>query len=177
MSSDRSLPNNKPQGPRINEQIRISPLRVIGAEGEMLGIISRDQALELARQSDLDLVEIAPGERPPVCRVMDFGKFKYEQARKKKAEQKQHHTQIKEIRIRPQSGDHDVEVKVRHAKEMLAKKDKVLLVVQFRGRELAHTEQGYERLKQIVESLSDCAKVERPPAREGRRISAVLAPK
>ena len=135
------------------------------------------QALALAQKEGLDLIEINPKAEPPVCKILDFGKFKYEQARKKKNEQKQHHTQIKEIRIRPQSGDADVETKVKHAKEMLAKKDKVLLVVQFRGRELAHTEVGFERLKQIVESLSDCAKVERHPTREGKRISAVLAPK
>lgn len=177
MSADRFAPKpQQPQGPRINEQIRISPLRVIDEVGNMLGVISRDQALDFARQRDLDLVEVAPLERPPVCKIMDFGKFKYEQT-KKARKQKQHQQQLKEIRFRPQVGEHDLDVKLRHAREILAEKDKVLLVVQFKGRELAHTEMGVDRLKHVVELLADCAKVEQPPRREGRRVIAVLAPK
>lgn len=177
MSSDRFAPKPQPQGPRINEQIRISPLRVVDGNGQMLGVISRDQALEIARQQELDLVEVAPLERPPVCKIMDYGKFKYEQTRKTR-KQKQHQTQIKEIRIRPQCGQNDLDVKLRHAREILAEKDKVLLVVHFKGREIAHMEMGFDKIKDMVDALSDVAKVERVPLREGRnRIIAVLAPK
>lgn len=177
MSADRFGPKPQvQQGPRINEQIRISPLRVIDDAGNMLGVITRDQALEAARSRDLDLVEVAPLERPPVCKIMDFGKFKYEQT-KKARKQKQHQQQLKEIRFRPQVGDHDLEVKLKHAREILAEKDKVLLVVQFKGRENAHTEMGVEKLKNVVELLTDCSKIEQHPRREGRRVIAVLAPK
>lgn len=174
MSSDRSVPNT--QGLRVNEQIRISPLRVIDHNGQMLGVISRDQALDLARQNDLDLVEVAPTERPPVCKIMDYGKFKYEQTRKTR-KTKQHHTQIKEIRVRPQCGRHDLDVKLRHAREFLTEKDKVQITVQFRGREMAHMENGVQLVRQMVDALGDVAKVERMPTRDGRRIIAILAPR
>jgi translation initiation factor IF-3 len=142
----------------------------------MLGVIPRDDALALARQQELDLVEVAPMERPPVCKIMDFGKFKFEQNRKSR-KVKQHQSQIKEIRVRPQCGAHDLEVKLRHAREFLENKDKVLVTVQFRGRELAHTEFGLALVQQIVDKLGDVAKVERWPSQEGKRITAVLAPK
>lgn len=173
MSSDRT---SQSQGPRINEQIRISPLRVIDGEGQSLGVITRDQALEIARQQEMDLVEVAPTERPPVCKIMDYGKFKYEQTRKVR-KQKQHHSQLKEIRVRPQCGQHDLEVKLRHVREFLGEKDKVQITVQFRGRELAHMETGIELVRNMVEQLADVAKVERMPSRDGKRIIAVLAPK
>lgn len=175
MSSDRTTANAA-QGPRVNDQIRITPLRVVDHDGSMLGIIPRDKALELAREKDLDLVEVAPFERPPVCKIMDYGKFKFEQT-KKVRKQKQTHTHLKEIRVRPKCGEHDLEVKLRHAREFLAEKDKVMIVLQFRGRELAHTQVGLEVIKAMVEKLMDVAKVERMPSQEGKRITAVLAPK
>lgn len=165
------------QGPRINEQIRISPLRVIDNDGKMLGVIPRDEALSIARQQDLDLVEVASSERPPVCRIMDFGKFKYEQNRKtRKAKTHQH--QLKEIRVSPGVDKHDLEFKLKHAREFLAHKDKVQITVQFKGRQMAHIDTGLTLVKEMVEALGDVGKVERPPTREGKnKISALLAPK
>jgi translation initiation factor IF-3 len=173
--ADRSSPNVT-QSHRVNEQIRISPLRVVDSDGTMLGIISRDEALAIAREKDLDLVEVAPTERPPVCKVMDYGKFKFEQT-KKTRKSKAQHTHQKEIRLRPQCGENDLEVKLRRAREFLEHKDKVQFTVQFRGREMAHIEVGLELVQRVVDALSDVAKVERKPSRDGRRITAVLAPK
>lgn len=160
----------------MNEQIRISPLRVVDSNGTMVGVISRDEALAMAREQDLDLVEVAPLERPPVCKIMDFGKFKYEQTRKAR-KAKQTHTHIKELRMRPGCGPGDLDVKLRHAREFLANKDKVQLTVQFRGREMAHTDMGLQLVNTIVEKLADVAKVEQMPRRDGRRMIAILAPK
>jgi translation initiation factor IF-3 len=161
----------------VNEQIRISPVRVVSHDGEQLGIMPTSQALELARQAELDLVEVAPTERPPVCRIMDFGKFKYIQKKRQHKSAKQHHTQIKEIRVRPKIGQHDMEVKIRRAREFLTHKDKVVINVLFRGRELAHVEQGRLVVEQMVEQLGDVAKVERAPSMLGKRMTAILAPK
>lgn len=161
---------------RINEQIRTSPVRVISADGEQLGIMPTDQALAAARASTLDLVEVAPNERPPVCRIMDFGKFKYQQ---KKRQHKAHSRQIrlKEIRVRPKTGDHDINVKVTRAREFLEHKDKVLLSVVFRGRELAHIEEGRRVLDEIIQQLEDIAKVEANPNQMGKRIVCTLSPR
>ena len=161
---------------RINEQIRISPLRVVDAEGTQLGIIPREQALTAARQAGLDLVEVAPTERPPVCRIMDYGKFKYEQ-KKKTGKQKQHHIHTKEIRVRPKTGDHDILVKVNHAREFLQHKDKVLVKVEFRGREIAHVDQGRAVMESVLKQLEDIAKIEKAPSMEGKRLTALLAPR
>ena len=121
---------------RINQNIRITPVRVVSEEGEQLGIIPTEQALERAREAGLDLVEVAPNERPPVCRIMDYGKFKYEKNKKKNAGHS--HTKTKEIRLRPKTGDEDIRTKVRQAEKFLKNKDKVQISVQFRGREMAH---------------------------------------
>lgn len=161
---------------RINEQIRTSPLRVISAEGEQLGVMTRDAALEAARAAGLDLVEVAPNERPPVCRIMDFGKFKYQQ---KKRQHKGHARQIKvkEIRVRPKTGDADIDTKVNRAREFLTHKDKVLVSVMFRGRELAHVEEGRRVIDEILQKLEDISKVEAAPSQQGKRIVCTLAPK
>ncbi|MBS0211415.1 MAG: translation initiation factor IF-3 [Planctomycetes bacterium] len=161
---------------RVNEQIRISPVRVIAADGAQLGIIPTDQALSSAREAGLDLVEVAPNERPPVCRIMDFGKFKYQQ-KKRQHKAHTHQTKIKEIRVRPKTGEHDIEVKVTHAREFLLHKDKVIVSVVFRGRELAHIEEGQRVVRQVIKNLEDVAKVESPPSQQGKRIICVLAPK
>ncbi len=160
----------------MNEQIRISPVRVISADGQQLGIMPTDQALAQAREAELDLVEVAPNERPPVCRIMDFGKFKYQQ--KKRLHKGQvHHSKIKEIRVRPKTDEHDLGVKVTHAKEFLAQKNKVIISVVFRGRELAHMEEGQRVVRQILEQLDSLGKVESAPSQQGKRIVAVVAPK
>ncbi|MEX2558506.1 MAG: translation initiation factor IF-3, partial [Pirellulales bacterium] len=153
-----------------------SPVRVISAEGEQLGIMPTEQALTQAREADLDLVEVAPNERPPVCRIMDFGKFKYQQ-KKRQHKTHTHQTKIKEIRVRPKTGEHDIGVKVNRAREFLGHKDKVSVSVIFRGRELAHVEEGQRVVQQIIRSLEDVGKVESAPSQQGRRIVCILAPK
>lgn len=162
---------------RINDQIRLSPIRVVDQEGRMLGVIATSEAMRLAMEAGLDLVEVAPGERPPVCRIMDYGKFKYEQ-KKKHSNSTKHETQLKEIRLRPKTGDHDVEFKVKQARDFLTHKDKVKLNIQFRGRENAHHERGREMLDEIILQLQDVSKIEKPPGLEGgRNMTAVLTPK
>jgi translation initiation factor IF-3 len=151
-------------------------VRVIGHNGEQLGIMATDQALAAAREAELDLVEVAPNERPPVCRIMDFGKFKYQQ-KKRQHKQHGHQVKIKEIRVRPKTDEHDIGVKVNHAREFLLHKDKVIVSVVFRGRELAHIEEGQRVVKQVIQGLEDVGKVESPPRQEGKRITCVLAPK
>ena len=144
----------------------------------MLGIIPTADALKKATEAGMDLVEVAPNERPPVCRIMDYGKFKYEQTKKKKDAQKTHQVQVKEIRLRPKTGDHDIEFKVKRARTFLSQKDKVKINVIFRGRENAHHNRGREMLEEIIESLEDVAKVEKAPGMEsGRQMSMILAPK
>jgi len=161
---------------RINEQIRISPIRVISAEGGQLGIIPTEEALSIAREAGLDLVEVAPTEKPPVCRIMDFGKFKYQQ-KKKQHKTHVHHTKIKEIRLRPKTGEHDIEFKVNQAKGFLQHKDKVIVSVVFRGRELAHIDEGQRVMKGILEQLEPVGKIEAPPQQMGKRLVCTLAPK
>jgi translation initiation factor IF-3 len=167
-NNDRSL--------RVNEQIRISPVRVINAEGVVLGIMPTGKAMETARETGQDLVEVAPNERPPVCKIMDFGKFKYQQ-KKRTSKQKQHQVHVKEIRVRPKTGDHDIEVKVKRAREFLEHKDKVLVNVLFRGRELAHIDEGRKVMDEVLQALEDVAKVEKNPSMEGKRMTAIVAPR
>lgn len=160
---------------RINEQIRVSPIRVIGADGAQLGIIGTDDAITRARELDLDLVEVAPNERPPVCRIMDFGKYKYE--KKKKSHQHTHHTKIKEVRLRPKTGDHDIDFKVKQARGFLEDKDKVVVSIVFKGREMAHVDEGRRVLAKFIEQLGDLGKVESQPMQQGKRMSCTIAPK
>ena len=159
----------------MNEQIRITPIRLIGAEGEQHGIVPTAQALEMARESGLDLVEVADKERPPVCKIMDYGKFKYAQS--KKSHQKTHQQKLKEIRVRPKTGDHDIDTKVQQAKKFLEHNDKVQVNVLFRGREMQHIEEGQRVMNQLLEALQDSCKLESPARMEGRRLVALLAPK
>ncbi len=147
---------------RVNEQIRISPVRVINAEGAMLGVMPTSKALEAARESGLDLVEVAPNERPPVCKIIDYGKFKYTQ-KKKASKQKQHQIHIKEIRVRPKTGDHDIDVKVKRAKEFLEHKDKVIVNVLFRGRELAHIDEGRRVMEEVLRGSKSSASSKKIP--------------
>ena len=149
---------------------------MIADDGSQLGIIPTDEALARARDTGLDLVEVAPNETPPVCRIMDFGKFKYQQ-KKKTHKTHVHHTKIKEIRLRPKTGDHDIEFKVNQAKTFLLHKDKVVVSVVFRGRELAHIDEGQRVMKAIVQQLDLVSKVEAPPQQMGRRLVCTLSPK
>ncbi len=160
---------------RVNGQIRISPIRVIDPEGVQLGVISTDEALTRAREFGLDLVEVAPNERPPVCRIMDYGKYKYEKNKKKGHGSA--HTKTKEIRLRPKTDQHDVETKVRQAEKFLQHKDKVQISVLFRGREMAHVEEGRKVMATVIEQLAAVGKLETPPQQHGKRMIAMLAPK
>ncbi len=162
---------------RINTQIRISPIRVIGPDGAQLGIISTDEAMNRARDAGLDLVEVAPNEKPPVCRIMDFGKYKYEKNKKKHSSAHAHQTKTKEIRLRPKTGEHDIDTKVRQARGFLQHKDKVQISVLFRGREMAHIEEGRKVMEAVIAELSEHGKVESTPQQNGRRMIATMAPK
>jgi translation initiation factor IF-3 len=164
------------RGQRINEQIRISPVRLIGVNGEQLGVVPTSVAMEMAREAQLDLVEVAPNERPPVCKILDYGKFRYQQSRKG-TKTKVHHQKLKEIRVRPKTGEHDVETKINQARKFLEHNDKVLVNVLFRGRELQHIEEGRRIIDGILEKLQEVAKIEKAPSMEGRRMTAMLAPK
>jgi translation initiation factor IF-3 len=172
---DRNAPPRGPAGPRMNEQIRISPIRLIGAEGEQHGIVPTAQALEMAREAGLDLVEVAAQERPPVCKIMDYGKFKYAQS--KKAAQKTHQQKLKELRVRPKTGTHDIDTRINQARQFLEHGDKVLLRVQFRGREMQHIEEGRRIIDSMLQQLLEVCKVEKPPSMEGKQMTALLAPK
>jgi len=153
-------------------------VRVVNENGDMLGVIPTSEAQKLALDAGLDLVEVAPNVRPPVCRVMDYGKFKYEQKKKQAKNTRQHQVQLKEIRLRPKTGEHDIEFKVKQARSFLEDGDKVKVNVIFRGRENAHHERGREILTQVIAALEDMAKVEKTPGMDsGRTMSAVLAPK
>ena len=162
----------------MNRQIRISPVRVISAEGAQLGIMSVDEALAAAESQGLDLVEVAPNARPPVVRIMDYGKFKYEQARKaREARKKQHQIQIKEVKFRPGIEAHDFEFKIRHARRFLEEGNKVKATMMFRGRQMAHPEIGRDVLVRVAQALEDVGRVESEPLLEGRNMTMILAPR
>lgn len=161
----------------MNHRIRVSPIRLIGPEGEQLGILPVEEALQRARDAGLDLVEVSPNSRPPVCRVLDYGKFKYEMAKKdKQAKKKQHTVQLKEMRFRPKIDEHDFQFKTKHVRSFLEAGSKVRTFVMFRGREMAYTEHGAKVLERVKEDLSDIAVVEVPPKMEGRHMSMILSP-
>jgi translation initiation factor IF-3 len=163
---------------RVNRQIRISPVRVIGADGAQLGILAVEEAIAAAENEGLDLVEVAPNARPPVVRIMDYGKFKYEEARKaRKARKKQHHIQVKEVKFRPGIEVHDFDFKVRHARKFLEEGNKVKATMMFRGRQMAHPELGREVLTRVALALDDLGKVESQPMMEARTMTMVLAPR
>ncbi len=162
---------------RVNEQIRISPVRLIGAEGEQIGVVPVDEARARADEAGLDLVEVAPEARPPVCRLMDYGKYRYEMQRKaREARRKQHTVSVKEVKYRPGIEDHDFQFKTRHVRRFLEDGDKVRITIMFRGRQLSHPEFGVEVMERVVEDVKDLAKVEARPSREGRTMTMVLAP-
>jgi translation initiation factor IF-3 len=171
---DRSPP---PIRNRVNLQIRAIEVRLKGPDDEDLGVLPIDQARALAREKGLDLVEISATATPPVCRVMDFGKFKYEQKKKENEARKRQHTMdVKELRLRTRTGDHDVVVKLKKAREFLVDGDKVSFYVMFRGREVVHPEIGAELLRRVATELQDVGKIERPPKLDGKRMTMIVTP-
>ena len=149
---------------------------MIDQDNEQRGVVPVDEAQRMARELGLDLVEVSPLERPPVCRIMDYGKFKYQQ-KKRQHRSQSHQVRIKEIRVRPKTGEHDIHVKVNRSRQFLEHKNKVLISVMFRGRELAHVEEGRRVIDEMISQLEDIARVESLPTQQGRRIVCTLAPK
>ena len=165
-------------GPRINAQINVPSVRVVDENGEMLGVLPIREALSRAAEAGLDLVEISPNAEPPVCKILDFGKYKYEiQKKKNEARKKQKVIEVKEIKLRPNIDDHDYEVKMRAVHRFLDEGDKVKVTMRFRGREMVHQELGLKVLQRVRDELEDRAKVEQMPRLEGRQMIMVLAPK
>lgn len=163
---------------RRNDMIRAKEVRVIGAEGDQLGILPRNEAVALAREAGMDLVEVAATTDPPVCRIMDYGKFKYEQQKKKaEAKKRQSVVQIKEIKVRPKTDDHDYDTKLRHIRRFLEDGDRCKVTVFFRGREIVHKDRGLTILERMVQDLADVAKLEQEPRAEGRTLQMLLVPK
>ncbi len=164
--------------PRVNNRIRVPRVLVIDDEGNKLGEFLTQDALELAREKGLDLIEVAPNARPPVCRLGDFGKMKYEKKKKEAASRKnQSVVEIKEIKLRPKTDEHDFDVKLRHARRFLESGDKVKVTVRFRGREMAHREIGVERCMELAQALADLGSPESRPSMEGRQMSMIIGPK
>ncbi len=174
----RGAPEREPTGPRINEAIRAREVRLIDENGQNLGVVSRFDALERATAAGLDLVEVSPDANPPVCKILDYGKFKY-QEQKKAAEARKHQktVEVKEIKMRPSIDDHDYDVKMRSIKRFFDEGDKVKITLRFRGREMAHQEIGYDLLQRVKADLGELAKVEAEPRLEGRQMVMVLAPR
>ena len=162
---------------RRNEQIRAREVRVIGPESEQLGILSRNEAIAMAKEHGMDLVEVAATADPPVCRIMDYGRFKYE-AQKKKQEAKKRQTviQIKEIKLRPKTDDHDFDTKVKHVRRFLEDGDRCKVTIFFRGREIVHKDRGMAVLERVIEETKDLGKVDQEPRTEGRTLQMMLAP-
>ncbi|RKZ14687.1 translation initiation factor IF-3 [bacterium] len=172
MSSRKEFPT------RINEQIRIPQLRVVDEEGEQLGVLDRNEALDIARERGLDLVEVAPSARPPVCRIMDYGKFKYEETKKaKRAKAKQTQQRVKVIKFRPKTEEHDYGFKKKHIIEFLEEGAKVKVVVMFRGREMAHLELGQRIVERLLDDLKDVAMLDDDPRMEGRNLTLMVSPR
>ncbi len=172
------IPLSKTPETRINERIRVPQVRVIGDDGEQVGVIATREALAMAQAKGLDLVEVSPTARPPVCRIMDYGKFKYEQNRRaRKARKNQHVMHLKEVKMRPKIDDHDYGFKIEHARQFIADRDKVKFTVTFRGREMAHQEIGHELIRKIIAEMADVASVEQHARSEGRTLTMVMMPK
>ncbi|MCX8044263.1 MAG: translation initiation factor IF-3 [Desulfobacterota bacterium] len=161
---------------RVNAAIRVPQVRVIDAEGKQIGILETRKAIELANDQGYDLVEVSPNAQPPVCRFMDYGKYKYQQSKKLQKQKAQHQIHIKEIKVRPFTGEHDLEVKLRHILEFLEKGDKVKITLMFRGRELQYKEHGEAMLKRIIEAIGDHGVIEKDMKFEGRNMVLMVGP-
>ncbi|WP_097029756.1 translation initiation factor IF-3 [Cereibacter ovatus] len=175
-----NAPPQRDTGPRVNERIRCPEIRLIGADGENIGIVTPSRAMMMAEEAGLDLVEISPNAEPPVCKIMDFGKFKYEQQKREaEARKKQHIIEIKEIKFRPGTDTHDFDVKMRSLLKFLEEGDKVKVTLRFRGREMAHQELGLELLNRVAAQVAEAeaGKVESMPKLEGRQMVMMIGPK
>jgi translation initiation factor IF-3 len=162
---------------RINERIRVPEVRLIDENGEQVGIVATNDALERARERDLDLVEVAPNSKPPVCRILDYSKYKYEQEQKaKQARKHQQQTNVREIKLRPKIAQHDYETKRGHVERFLKQQDKVKVTIMFRGREQSHPERGRMLLDRLLEDVSEIGVLEQPPLQEGRNMTMLLGP-
>ncbi len=171
-------PPPKPTGPRINERIKVPKVRLIGPDGDNHGVVDIETALKVAEQIGLDLVEISPNADPPVCKVLDFGKYKYELQKKASAAKKKQKTQeVKEIKMRPNIDTHDYLTKMKAMNRFIEAGDKVKVTLRFRGREMAHQELGLELLKRVENDMAEIAKVESRPRLEGRQMTMVLVPR
>ncbi|MFQ5618605.1 MAG: translation initiation factor IF-3 [Rhodospirillales bacterium] len=165
-------------GPRVNDLITAPTIRLVDADGEMVGVLSAEEGLQMAIDAGLDLVEVSPNADPPVCKILDYGKFKYEEQKKRnEARKKQKIIEVKEIKMRPGIDEHDYQVKMRSMKRFLGDGDKVKVTVRFRGREMAHQELGMRVLDRVCEDLEEMVKVEIVPQMEGRLMTMVLAPR
>ena len=165
-------------GPRVNDRIRVPEVRVIGAEGEMLGVLDTFEAKRLAKEADLDLVEVNPKAQPPVCKIMDHGRFKYEEKKKlADARKRQTKIELKEIKVRPKTDDHDLNFKINKVRQFLTEGNKVKITVRFRGREITHPETAVRQINLFVDAIDDIGLVETPARMEGRTMTAILAPK
>ena len=173
-----AIPDSRAPRTRVNRQIRISPVRVIADNGDQLGVLTIDEAIAAAQERGLDLVEVAPLARPPVVKIMDYGKFKFEQAKMaRQAKKKQHVIHLKEVKYRPGIEEHDFMTKTRHAREFLQEGNKVKVTLMFRGRQIAHPELGRQVVNRVAEELADVAKIESDPKFEGKFMTMILAPK
>ncbi len=167
----------KPQGPRANERIRALDVQVIGNDGSNLGSMPLTKAIELAKMENLDLIEISPNANPPVCKIMDIGKYKYDlQKKANQAKKKQKTATLKEIKLRPGTETHDYNFKIKNAKKFIIKGDKVKFTVKFKGREMQHTELGKELMEKIIQETKDIAKVESQPKFEGKQMVMIIQP-
>lgn len=172
-----NAPPQRDTGPRVNEKIRATEIRLIGAEGENAGVVTPARAMEMADEAGLDLVEISPNANPPVCKIMDFGKFKYEtQKREAEARKKQKIIEIKEVKFRPNTDVHDYEVKMRNVFKFLENGDKVKITLRFRGREMAHQNLGRELLERVAADTTEIGRVENMPKMEGRQMIMLIGP-
>jgi len=167
----------KPRGPRTNEKIRATQVRVINSDGQNLGTLSTQEAINIAKQKGLDLIEISPKANPPVCKIIDIGKYKYDlQKKANKAKKKQKTVNLKEIKLRPVTEIHDYNFKIKNAQKFLSKGDKVKFTVLFKGREMQHTHLGHELMQRIINDTNDLGKVEVQPKFEGRQIIMIVQP-
>ena len=168
---------SKPQGPKANERIKALDVQVIGSEGNNLGIMQLKQAIQQARDEGLDLIEISPNANPPVCKIMDMGKYKYDlQKKANQAKKKQKVVSLKEIKLRPGTEIHDYNFKIKNAKKFITKGDKVKFTVKFKGREMQHVDLGKNLMKRIIEDIKDIGKVETQPKFEGRQMIMIIQP-
>ncbi len=162
---------------RINDSIRVPQVRLIDAEGEQVGVIDTSEAMQMAEQADLDLVEVAPEARPPVCRIMDYGKWKYQQSKKEqKARSHSKQSELKEVRVRPKTDEHDMHIKTERARDFLDEGHKVQFTMLFRGREMAHRDIGAKQCLRVHESVQDVGLIEQQPRMDGRLMVMILAP-